>query len=181
MGKKTHKIKARIAAAAGMAIAASAANANFIDGPEGIGDLVWVDSDMNGIQDGGEVGLAGVTVNLLKGSDETLLGSTTTNASGNYVFYFDADVLETYSFKIEFELPSGYLFSPQNQGTDDTVDSDADPSTGLTSIISTCSQCIDLNVDAGMYLEAEIPLPAAVWLFGSGLLGLVGIARRKKA
>jgi hypothetical protein len=26
-----------------------------------------------------------------------------------------------------------------------------------------------------------IPVPAAVWLFGSGLLGLVGIARRKKA
>ena len=28
---------------------------------------------------------------------------------------------------------------------------------------------------------AVIPVPAAVWLFGSGLLGLVGIARRKKA
>jgi hypothetical protein len=25
-----------------------------------------------------------------------------------------------------------------------------------------------------------VPVPAAVWLFGSGLLGLVGIARRKK-
>jgi hypothetical protein len=25
-----------------------------------------------------------------------------------------------------------------------------------------------------------VPLPAAVWLFGSGLLGLLGIARRKK-
>jgi cytoskeletal protein CcmA (bactofilin family) len=27
----------------------------------------------------------------------------------------------------------------------------------------------------------EIPLPAAAWLFGSGLIGLVGVARRKKA
>lgn len=26
-----------------------------------------------------------------------------------------------------------------------------------------------------------IPVPAAVWLFGSGLIGLIGIARRKKA
>ena len=26
-----------------------------------------------------------------------------------------------------------------------------------------------------------VPIPAAVWLFGSGLIGLIGIARRKKA
>ena len=35
----------------------------------------------------------------------------------------------------------------------------------------------------GAYVEVQsaIPVPAAVWLFGSGLLGLVGLARRKKA
>ena len=35
----------------------------------------------------------------------------------------------------------------------------------------------------GSYLvrTAVVPLPAAVWLFGSGLLGLIGIARRKRA
>jgi hypothetical protein len=26
-----------------------------------------------------------------------------------------------------------------------------------------------------------VPIPAAIWLFGSGLLGLIGIARRKNA
>jgi hypothetical protein len=30
-------------------------------------------------------------------------------------------------------------------------------------------------------VPAVVPVPAAVWLFGSGLLGLVGMARRKKA
>jgi hypothetical protein len=29
--------------------------------------------------------------------------------------------------------------------------------------------------------ESSVPIPAAVWLIGSGLIGLIGIARRKKA
>jgi len=33
--------------------------------------------------------------------------------------------------------------------------------------------------DGGEF-PSEVPVPAAVWLFGSGLLGLVGIARRRK-
>ena len=28
---------------------------------------------------------------------------------------------------------------------------------------------------------SAIPVPAAAWLFGSGLLGMIGIARRRKA
>lgn len=38
------------------------------------------------------------------------------------------------------------------------------------------------NFDFAVSVEqsAVIPVPAAVWLFGSGLLGLVGVARRKK-
>lgn len=30
-------------------------------------------------------------------------------------------------------------------------------------------------------ISSEVPLPAAAWLFGSGLLGLAGVGRRKKA
>ncbi len=31
----------------------------------------------------------------------------------------------------------------------------------------------------GQVIINPVPIPAAVWLFGSGLLGLVGVARRK--
>lgn len=39
------------------------------------------------------------------------------------------------------------------------------------------------SANGSAFLEeaAVVPVPAAVWLFGSGLLGLVGIARRKKS
>ena len=30
------------------------------------------------------------------------------------------------------------------------------------------------------YAVSSVPVPAAIWLFGSGLLGLIGISRRKK-
>jgi hypothetical protein len=40
---------------------------------------------------------------------------------------------------------------------------------------------VDFGGEAKGTLGALVPIPPAVWLFGSGLLGLVGVARRKKA
>ena len=34
---------------------------------------------------------------------------------------------------------------------------------------------------SGQFSVSAVPVPAAVWLFGSGLVGLIGLARRKKA
>jgi len=36
------------------------------------------------------------------------------------------------------------------------------------------------TVDVGLEVSS-VPVPAAVWLFGSGIVGLIGIGRRKKA
>jgi len=39
----------------------------------------------------------------------------------------------------------------------------------------------NFDIDGGIPgAPSAVPVPAAVWLFGSGLLGLVGVARRKK-
>jgi len=35
--------------------------------------------------------------------------------------------------------------------------------------------------DGGASCPSAVPIPAAVWLFGSGLVGLVGVARRRKS
>ena len=42
-----------------------------------------------------------------------------------------------------------------------------------------------MRITLGMYGNDPVllatPIPSAVWLFGSGLIGLIGLARRKKA
>jgi hypothetical protein len=190
MEKKTRKTKAHIAAAAGMALTAGAANAVeiecylVVDGCEGVGGVVWNDQNMDGLQDVGELGLAGATVNLLRASDLSQFASTTTDAAGMYEIWFSASNTGNYNVVVEFELLPGYTFSPQDTGADDTIDSDADIITGRTGQIHFSAPYNEYefydNVDAGMYLEAQIPLPAAIWLFGSGLFALAGIARHKK-
>ncbi len=38
------------------------------------------------------------------------------------------------------------------------------------------------NVDNLSIIKlSAVPIPAAIWLFGSGLIGLIGIARRKRS
>lgn len=39
---------------------------------------------------------------------------------------------------------------------------------------------VGFNANFDFVAPAAVPVPAAVWLFGSGLLGLVGVARRRK-
>ena len=56
--------------------------------------------------------------------------------------------------------------------------------TNSISGINTATATRDVDYDSILYATWEVsavPIPAAVWLFGSGLLGLIGVARRKKA
>ena len=49
---------------------------------------------------------------------------------------------------------------------------------------SLCGGCGKDGTGYALHLEgtiSSVPVPAAIWLFGSGLLGLVGVARRRRA
>ena len=40
---------------------------------------------------------------------------------------------------------------------------------------------IDYSTLSGTYSTTPVPVPGAAWLLGSGLMGLIGLGRRKKA
>ncbi len=115
--------------------------------PGSIGDYVWWDVDVDGVQDADETGIADVTVNLYD-STNTLIRTTQTAPSGYYIF----TNLPAGSYYVEFEQPAGYDFTLQDQGSDDTLDSDADPITRKTATITLGSEEIDLTWDAGLHL-----------------------------
>ena len=114
--------------------------------PASIGDFVWYDANDNGIQDIGEVGVPGVTVELLDCAGN-VLATTLTDANGYYLFAN----LTPGDYRIHFVLPEGDEFSPMDQGSDDAVDSDADVTTGLTACTTLDAGENDMTWDAGIF------------------------------
>ena len=116
------------------------------DGKASVGDRVWNDLNVNGLQDPGEPGLGNVPVSLFD-NNGNLLASTSTLATGFYSF----SNLTPGNYFIRFSLLAGYSFSPPDQGTDDTIDSDAQPGTGDTPIFTLAAGSNKMHMDAGMY------------------------------
>jgi hypothetical protein len=54
--------------------------------PIEIGNIIWLDTDGDGVQDPGENGIVGVRVELRKSSDNSLVSFATTDGSGFYLF-----------------------------------------------------------------------------------------------
>ena len=123
-----------------------------LTGPGSISDFVWEDLNADGIQDSGEPGVDGVTVNLRQ-SDHRLADTTVTAGGGVYVF----DGLPSGDYYLEFtDLPAGYGFSPTDRGGDDTLDSDAARGTGRTAIITLAADEDNDSVDAGLVTLGSI-------------------------
>jgi protocatechuate 3,4-dioxygenase beta subunit len=119
--------------------------------PAALGDFVWHDTNANGIQDGGEAGISGVTVKLYD-TGNNLVATTTTDGAGKYLF----SGLTPGTYYVQFATPSGYVASPKDQGADDGKDSDADAATGKTGNYTLVSGQTDLSVDAGYYQYASL-------------------------
>ena len=127
--------------------------------PVVVGDFVWHDLDGNGVQDAGEPGIGGVTVELFL--DDPILGlvsvgTTTTSGAGSYQFID----LNPGSYVVAFDLsslPTGMVATARNAGGDDAADSDADTTTGRTSATPFLySRDSDVTLDLGAYFPVRV-------------------------
>ncbi|MEZ4675058.1 MAG: SdrD B-like domain-containing protein [Caldilineaceae bacterium] len=119
--------------------------------PAGLGDRVWYDTDANGVQDAGEVGIAGVEV-VLYDLNDTPVATTTTDVDGMYFF----TALVPGDYYVIFTPPAGYEVSPRDNSGDDTTDSDVDPTTGATIVTTLDPGENDPTWDMGLYQPAGI-------------------------
>jgi len=135
-------------------LAANTTNNNVDAGlyrPATLGDTVWYDTNRNGVQDGGEGGVAGVRVTLLDAAGQPA-GTAVTDADGHYQF----TNLKPGAYSVQFDkatLPANYLFTAQGQGADRALDSDANVDTGITAQVLLASGDSVQHLDAGLVAQ----------------------------
>ncbi|MFN8338998.1 MAG: SdrD B-like domain-containing protein [Saprospiraceae bacterium] len=119
--------------------------------PSEIGNLIWEDTNGNGLNDNGESGLdqINLTLNGQAGDGSIQHQQTTTDATGNYKF----SNLKPGHYTIQMTLPNGYTLTQANLGNDD-IDSDFDAN--LQATVSVQSGVSDLNIDGGLIRQASI-------------------------
>ncbi len=117
--------------------------------PLAIGDVVWFDTNHNGVQDQGERPVPGVRVELLNADGSAAIGgdgqpvpAATTDANGRYVF----DNLPAGDYQIRFSgLPVGYEFTTPT-ALSATTGSDSTPArTGLTATFTLSPGAFDVR------------------------------------
>ncbi|RYE63208.1 MAG: hypothetical protein EOO79_11280, partial [Oxalobacteraceae bacterium] len=151
------------------------------------GDLVWNDTNANGIRDSGELGLDGVTVTLYRpgfgadgiagNADDALAVATATTAGGG-LYSFTG--LRPGTYEVNFGAFAGYARTLALQGGDTNVDSNANAATGTTATFAVAAGATNNSIDAGYFQPATIG--DLVWndanangIRDSGELGINGV------
>lgn len=152
--------------------------------------------------DGSDIGLLGLDYAIAEATTWFEADLVVSGGTGNALLNIDAFYNETLTsnptaflhgeqririFDATNDLVLAYLrgVSNENELIDILLDFDATYRLQMTSTAYT-------KVDAGYFASSQrdfsatisavsaVPVPAAVWLFGSGLIGLIGLARRKR-
>ena len=131
-----------------------------------VGDCVWLDLDGDGAEDPDEPPAA-ATVSLL--TEDTVVARTRTDAQGEYLF----SNLEEGQYRVVFsELGEHRAFTARQAGPDPGSDSDPDPRTGKTQVITLGPGVADL-VPAGDLGVADADLVNLT--VNAGLVGVYSL------
>ncbi|MCG8461648.1 MAG: hypothetical protein MI919_35655, partial [Holophagales bacterium] len=142
-----------------------------------LGDFVWIDSNGDGDQDGGEVGLNDVRAELYdpgpdglaRTADDVLLLTTITadDLGGNPGFY-QFDALPAGDYYVLFYPPLGFAVTAKGQGGNGALDSDADPASACTDVVILGPSEDNPDIDLGLVPETTASLGNYVWFDLSG-------------
>lgn len=120
-----------------------------------IGDRVWLDRNGNGMQDGGEPGIAGVTV-LLFNQQDLFVGIKTTDNSG----YFQFSGINSGQYRLKFPQIEGLKITRKGQGSPG-IDSDINQD-GYTQLIYIGENQSNLNIDAGYSGNMTVSMTSSI-------------------
>jgi len=141
-----------------------------------LGDFVWIDTSGDGTQDPGEPGINGVPVQLFspgpdglpRTGDDVLVLSTLTadDALGNPGWYkFSA--LSPGDYYVQFAPPPNFEVTRQGVG-DPTLNSDADPTTACTDVVTLAVSENNPDIDLGLLPPTTASLGNYVWFDRNG-------------
>jgi hypothetical protein len=124
--------------------------------------FAWDDLNGNGLQDGGEPGITGLTITL-SGNDFCGNPPATTVATdlggGNYEF-LNVNPSAAGGYTLNFSLPAGFERSSKDEGGNDNTDSDPIVASGNISVIvlndANTSNNENTTVDAGYFVNSVI-------------------------
>jgi len=133
--------------------------------PACVGNFVWEDLNMDGLQDENEPGVEGIEVIIFR-SFGVPFDTVYTNADGEY----KVPNLKQGLYFIQFIIPQDKTISPSDIGINDEIDSDADE-TGQTPLISLAHAADLRSVDCGISCTPMASLRSTIWedLNGDGL------------
>lgn len=139
--------------------------------PIQIGNRVWFDENNNGIQDGDELPIPGVTVTITNNDTATPDVTTVTDAAGQWIFEAAAQTSYIITFDSSASIVTGLAsvsdpadLSPtsMDSGSNDSHDSDMDPLTKTISVTTGPPGANDHTIDAGFHLSG-LELGNLVW------------------
>lgn len=166
------------------------ADAGYYD-PIEIGDFVWEDLDGDGVQDPGEVGLGGVTVEIYTSAGVLATGAdgnpltTVTDGAGMYSFNVAGnDNVPPGDFYVQFSglnTPNWYITKQNYTMSASTItilddsDPEADPTSpsyGQTEVFTICGDGTTLDnfdIDAGYWQPVDICMDVFIDCDGDGI------------